>query len=222
MAKDLTVNVWKALVAVFLVMLTIFCIGGDIYLFKITLVNVWIISAICTVVAVALVLPMRRMWIWLTGSSYFALNMLCQLAFAVPLLLCLCMSANYLFADRTHGEMTQVTVERVFNETRHRTKRVSRRVYTQGAPYKAYCMTIMLPDKKKRTFDIKKKMYDRVSEGDTLRLPVYKGAIGMKILSIPEIELPEKPEPSYKGESVRERRHRKYQEHINKVLKRGE
>lgn len=52
--------------------------GGCIYCFKGLLTPGWIPAAVTLVMTVALGLPMRGLWRWLTGSDSVALALVCQ------------------------------------------------------------------------------------------------------------------------------------------------
>jgi hypothetical protein len=142
--------------------------------------------------------------------------MICHLVFTFPLLLCTALTVNLLTADKNPVN-TKAVVEKVYTETRYHTKRVSRKVYTRGAPYTVYCVEIQFPEGKKRHFDIKKKVYNRLSKGDTVSVDIKKGALGMRMFNGSEMQLPETATPEQKKETRHQRMRRKYQEHMEKI-----
>ncbi len=141
----------------------------------------WILLLLTLVVTVPLALPLRRFWRWLTQRDSIAVNLLCHIIIVYPLLLCTALIVNMACAEN-HGEKIRVKTTRLYTETRYHTKRVSRKVYTRGAPYTVFCIEIEMPDGSHRNFDIKKKKYDSIDVGDTVAIPVRSGALWLDVL----------------------------------------
>lgn len=207
---------WRLVTGVMMSAVALFCIGGCAAEFNYLITPWWIPVVIVLAISVPLALPMRGLWQWLTGKQNVALNMICHLVFTFPLLLCTALTVNLLTADKNPVN-TKAVVEKVYTETRYHTKRVSRKVYTRGAPYTVYCVEIQFPEGKKRHFDIKKKVYNRLSKGDTVSVDIKKGALGMRMFNGSEMHLPETATPEHKKETRHQRMRRKYKEHMEKI-----
>lgn len=207
---------WRIVTGVMMSAVALFCMGGCAAELNYLLTPWWIPVVIVMAITIPLALPMRGLWQWLTGKQNVALNMLCHLIFTFPLLLCAALTVNLFTADKNPVN-TEAVVERVYTETRYHTKRVSRKVYTRGAPYTVYCVEIQFPEGERRHFDIKKKVYNRLSKGDTVSVDVKKGALGMRVFNGSEMRLPEKATPNHKYETRNQRMRRKYQEHMDKI-----
>lgn len=178
----------RTVAIVLLSTLALFCIGGCAAELNYLLTAWWIPVSIVLVITVALALPLRRMWQWIIGKSNVALILLCHILFTGPLLLCAALTIN-LATSGKNVQPTEAVVERVYTETRYRTKRLSRKVYTRGAPYTVYRVEVHFPEGEKRHFDIKRQLFARLTKGDTISVDVSKGALGMKVFNGSETKL---------------------------------
>lgn len=209
---------WRTVCMAFMLTITIFCIGGCAYMFRTLLTQWWIPALVTAIPAIALALPARGLWRWFTGRDNVALNLICHILFTYPLLLCVALTVNYATSGKGNVRENAI-VERVYRETRYKTRRVSRKVYTRGAPYYVYCIEIRLPDSRKRDIEVQKNIYNRVSRGDTVGIDVSRGVLGMSVFNSSSLHLKEKHRRTRK-ETSREKAQRKYREHMEKVLKR--
>lgn len=210
----------RIVVGSMMVAATVFNVGGCIYMLRELLSARWIPICLTLVFAGCLALPLRSLWRRLTKSSNIALHLILHICFTWPLVLLLALIINFVNPASEKHRM-DMTVERVYTETRYHTKRVGRRTYSRGAPYKVYRIDITTPDGRSRGFDVKKKIYDRVSKGDTIELDVYRGILGMTVFNAGDIHLKPEMTKERKDEKVketrRERMHRKYREHIDRI-----
>ena len=90
---------------------------------------------------------------------------------------------NFLTAQKAPVQFQDVIVTRVYREQHYKTKRVSRRVYTRGAPYWVYCMEIELADGRHKTVTISKKRYKQVDKDDTVGLATRRGIAGIEVIA---------------------------------------
>lgn len=180
----------------------------------------WIPLSVSVFIAAVLALPMRRFWQWLTESDKTALNLLVHMVVMTPIIYFAILTVNYVFRFNT-STTVNAKVERVYSETRYHTRRVSRRVYTRGTPYKAYGIEITFHNGKKRHFDVKKNVYDRLVKGDTITVDIYKGRLGMQVFNSSELKLGDEKTKARKkhinDENRRGRMHEKYREHQQKI-----
>lgn len=214
-----SIDAGRAIAIGFSCAITVFDIGGMIFMLKVLISPWWIPVIIATVIGTGLALPMRGLWKWMTKSDNITLNLICHLLFTIPLLICVGLSVNYATSGKNIIHEKAI-VERVYRETRYKTKRVSRKVYTRGAPYYAYCMKLRLPTGNIRDIDVKKKIYDRLSKGDTVGIDVSKGILGLSVFDAGNIHPNDSQTAERKKETIREKRLREYREHMDKVLHR--
>lgn len=186
MSKSKTAT--RSIMAVFVVMLVIFGIAASVFLLKQLISSVWIPVSVTLVMALILALPFMRFWQWLTGISNIPLCIICNLIAVWPVLLSGALIINKC-TPRSRPVQTEAVIKRLLIETRYHTKRVSRRVYTRGAPYSAFCAEVTLPGGADRTFDITKKKYDIFSKGDTVLIETTDGMLGMSTMNPSTIRL---------------------------------
>lgn len=192
--------------------------GGCIYCFKGLLTPGWIPAAVTLVMTVALGLPMRGLWRWLTGSDSVALALVCQVLSVWPMLTCVVLAVN--MAGAGHGtSRVEVPVERVYQETRHQTRRTGRRSYVQGPPYKVCRIDIDVPGAGRRSLDVPRKTYRRLDKGDTIGIDITTGQLGMRYFDATDLHLRPAPEKERKHRSPGQRRHDRYREHIDSIRK---
>lgn len=192
--------------------------GGCFYCFKGLLTPGWIPAAVTLVMTVALGLPMRGMWRWLTGSDSVALALVCQVLSVWPMLTCVVLAVN--MAGAGHGtSRVEVPVERVYQETRHQTRRTGRRSYVQGPPYKVCRIDIEVPGAGRRSLDVPRKTYRRLDKGDTIGIDITTGLLGMRYFDVTDLHLRPAHEKERKHRSPRQRRHDRYREHIDSIRK---
>lgn len=185
--KEKTKDVWRILAAGFGVTIAIMCAVADIIMLK-ALLSPWLMPAL-TVLAVAIFLsiPLCGAARWMTGSDKRWLNRLCVTLLIYPLFMLAMLVVNECYPSDTPHDMPAVA-SRVYKETRYKTRRVSRRVYARGAPYKVTCIDVTLPNGDTRSFDVSKKVYNAVSKGDTVDIPVTTGLFGLKWLDSHDIK----------------------------------
>lgn len=157
-----------------------------------TLIRLWIpIAAALAIAAIpsAWLLPA---WRWLTGLSNNALCLVCHAVAAVGILAGAAYVCNYAFPDTSTLHEVDATVAARRTEVRHKSKRVSRRVYTQGEPYTVYYIDLRLPGGDAVSLGVQKSRYSRIRVGDTLQLPVERGLLGIPVVRPADL-YPESP-----------------------------
>lgn len=195
--KNKTKEAWRIVLAGFAAAIAIISALFDIVLLK-SLLTSWLIPTFCLLpVAIALTLPLRGAAKRLTDSDKTWLNTLCTILFLYPVLLLAVLLTNRVFADGKTRDVPAV-VTRVYKETRYKTRRVSRRVYARGAPYKVNRVDVILPDGDSRSFDVSKKVYNAVNKGDTVDIPATTGLFRLTFLDQSHIKARHYPSPKKK------------------------
>lgn len=199
-------------------------IAGCVYMFKLLLTPWWIPVSICTIISIALGIPLRGLWRWLTKSDNIAFHTIVNLLVILPFTLCAALTVNYATSGRNETD-EKVVVNRVYWETHYKTRRVGRRTYTRGAPYKVYYLSLTLGEGHNRDVQVLKKTYDRLVKGDTIGVHVSKGALGMKVFNGSNFILPPKVKKESRSEKIKrknkERMRRIYREHQEMINSRS-
>lgn len=165
-----------------------------------------------------------KFWTWLIKSNTIPLIIILNYLAIFPCLSFAALSVNYISAARQVEDVKEATVSKVFQETRYRTKRVSRRVYTRGAPYKVFRISFSPIDYNNRILsaDVPKKLYDTASRGDTLIVPAAKGALGCEVFFTNKIKLKHPKNHKHRCSNIRQQRHEAYRQHVEKILRRNQ
>jgi len=131
----------------------------------------------------------RRMWLnWGVHSLFFTV-----------LLSAAYFTVNYFTAAARPLVYERGVVTRVYSEQRHRSRRVGRRRYVQGEPYKVYKAEIESA-RGSVTIDLSLTRYNSLHRGDSLDLPFSSGIFGAQVLVTDSIRYPRH------GRAVRKRR----------------
>lgn len=170
------------IVAMVVVIVSILSYGAIFALNGLTLISFWIPLAVAVFLATASGLALWRVWARITRRSGLALNMLLNTLVLTGPLLALFYIINYACADNRTDHTEQVVVERLYSKTRHHTRRISRRHYTQGEAYKVYYTDIRFADGRQKSFSIPYSKYSRLRSGDTLSLGLYRGGFGVPVI----------------------------------------
>ena len=219
MVKEKGRIVAKTLLLGFLVTLTIFMVAGCFIMLKEVISTRWTIIVISLILSAGLSLPMYKLWNWLTDIRNPIVCTLFNIIFMLPLFILVILIINQ--TNSTPVATEKAIVEKLYTQTRHRTRRVGRRSYAQGTPYKVYFMDIHLESGKDRSIEIQKTIYSNLSKGDTIDLTVKHGALGITTFDSRHLAVPIKKRKEHrKKESDIEKIHRRYQEHIQEVMHR--
>lgn len=158
------------------------CYGAAFALVSRTLITGWIPFAISFVLALISGSTLWKIWIRITESENFWINYLCHIAAATGIIATLLLGCNYFFADEDTLHTENVTVERKYYKTRHRSRRVGRRYTTNGEPYKVYYMEIRFSDGRLKEQSLSFDEYRKTKKGKNLEIPVEKGLFGINVI----------------------------------------
>lgn len=175
-------NIGRGIVAGFLLFLMLGAYGAAITLHSRTLVSWWIPLPIAFCLAALTGIVMWKSWRWLTDSGSFILNYICHVVFSCGIFLTAIYGLNFCFSHEDTAKTQQVTVERKYTKTRHHQKRVSRRVYTQGAPYYVYYFRLRFEDGTEKDINVQRERYNRTRYGSTITLSTQTGLFGIPVI----------------------------------------
>lgn len=165
-----------------LLLLTMIFYGIEMAMADNALVATWIPWTICGSMALISGLTLWRIWAKLTGSEKFWLNYACHVVFSCGLLLCAFYGLNKSFADKETLHCEKVVVERKYYKVRHKTRRVGRRTYANGEPYKVYFLEIRFPDGRTKEMPATTDYYRKIHKGDTISLEMEMGLFRIPVI----------------------------------------
>lgn len=182
MAKFSIKESLRAIVIGVIFFVSFFMLAGGVSLSSETLLSPYIPFSMAALAALASAGLSRQIWHGLIRSDKFWLNFLTHVFIVTSLLSGVFYTVNYAFPDSstTHEEL--VTVEKKITKTRHKSRRVSRRHYTQGDPYKVYYLGIKFEDGMEKEISVSMNKYKRIHNGDTIPLEVAKGFFRIPVI----------------------------------------
>lgn len=190
-------KVSTTLLIVFLLFLTVAFGGFAAGIYGMTLINPWFPGVIAVMIAAASGTTLWKIWRYVTSNDRFWVNYLCHLIFTTSLCLFLFYFLNFISPRKGSLHTEAVTVERLYSETHYHSKRVSRRVYTRGAPYKLYYAEVRFADGATKPLSVKLQQFNRLHKGDTIRLNLEKGLFGFPLVRRKGLNI-EVPPSSYR------------------------
>lgn len=147
-----------------------------------TLIDMWIPISISGAVALISGIFLFKLWRNVTCSSKFWINYLFHVVWLTGVLSGLFLSLNFIYADETTLHEETVVVEKKYYKVRHKTKRISRRVYGQGEAYNVYYIGIRFVDGKTKDITLSFEQYRRLKVGAEIEFPVSDGLFGIRVL----------------------------------------
>ncbi len=175
-----TSAVFRSIAGVVLGVVVLMMYVGTVALLSRTLMPAWLPWTVALAAALATGLPFGQWWRILTGSRKRPLNYCMHVAVITGILSFAVVASNDSGAGKKPFK-TEVTVEKLYRETRHHTKRVSRRHYTRGEAYQVYFAKLRFDGGQSRDVQIKKPLFDRLSAGKAATVETHKGLLGFDV-----------------------------------------
>lgn len=155
--------------------------GGAIYYFSLTIVSPALVVIPAVAIALLAAYLLREKLCRLSANDNKIINTLLATLFFTSLLTCAFLCANYsLKGTGMHEE--EVTVERLYHKTRHRTRRVGRRYVANGEPYNVYYMEIAFSNGNRKEIYLGQHGYKGYRQGRSITLKIEKGAFGIPVI----------------------------------------
>lgn len=189
MGKSNGKRVAKYLILGFGLTLMLVLVAGISSMLESTMINTWLFFGIVAFVAAATGTVLHRPWGKLTGTDRFYVNFPLHVVVSGIVLSAALLMGNYFATDFDRLPCERVIVEKRITKTRYKTKRVTRRTYTRGAPYKVYYLEISLPGGEHKEVYVPKKLYDKARKGDTATVRIGRGALSFPVFNPHSLEL---------------------------------
>lgn len=177
-----------------------------IWVWAMVLVNLTLASGALVITAAAAFaiitsVPAWRMWSKLTTVKNRWIAQLFHAVAVTPLAIVAVLGINYYAASTESFTPVGTEVHKVWSETHYRSKRVSRRTYTRGEPYKMYYAEIELPTGRHKEINITRTQFSRLHAGDSITVNVGRGALGLQVMRYGV--RPQVPQSSYRRQFSR-------------------
>ncbi|MDE7126161.1 MAG: hypothetical protein K2O12_06775 [Muribaculaceae bacterium] len=145
-----------------------------------TLVDWWWIALI-GIVAAAGMWPVLKNW-WRKRWNNKWIGLCVHFLFIISVLSCIIMCGNYYGASSFEHEDAEVT--RKFSEERTRKRRISRRIYVDGAKYRVYFIDVTFKNGFTKKFSVTGNEYKKLRKGNHVGAEVGKGLFGLTVVKM--------------------------------------
>lgn len=123
-----------------------------------------------------------NLWRLASGSENIGINITIGTVFLTGFISALFYILNFSCSkENTHHTETAIVIDKR-KEVRHKTKRISRRHYTQGEPYNVYYLDIQFNNGTVKPYSIKQRQYSRFRIGDSINVQIEKGLFGLNVI----------------------------------------
>lgn len=156
--------------------------GAAMALYGLTLINPWMVAGIGLAMSLATTAPCRRLWNWMWDTQKDWAGMLTHVIATTGLFCAALLALNFFPASRESEHKEKVAVVKVFREKHHQSRRVSRRTWTQGAPYYMYYIRVDVPGSRQKDLSVTHAQYNRLRQGDSVTLTLAKGLLGIPVI----------------------------------------
>lgn len=164
-----------------LLVIGLLLVSISVNLYGKTIVEPWLPYGIALLLGVASI-AVSGVWRCLTGTSRWWINALYGFAVVGALSAFAIIGGNYYMADESTAHTEEVKVVDKYREKHYKSRRVSRRVYTRGAPYWTYHVTVEFADGRRKPIEVTKKRYAKIKSGSIRELTLQKGLFGMPVV----------------------------------------
>lgn len=179
--KRNSADIKRSILIVLVLFLAIALWGMVIAFHGMTIDNLWITLGASTAIGLFSGFLFWQRWQRFTRISHFIPNYAISVIFMTAIIADLFYGLNFAFADK-ESTTESATIERLYSETHHHTKRVSRRTVVQGEPYKMYYVEVRFRTGKKKTMTMPLRQWSKMHRGDTLQIKISKGLLGMPVI----------------------------------------
>lgn len=177
------IKILRIFTAGLLFALFLFAAAGISVMLDETLSSKWWIFALASIpIALVLYFPLWQFWRWLLGTSSQLLSITCQLILFAPVLFCLMLFINVSFARSGESTALRGVIVRGSRDESYHSRRISRMIYSRGAPYYEYTFDIKLDNQSIKSVDVPYGLYRHSYVGDSIEIRVFPGGLGMDII----------------------------------------
>lgn len=167
---------------IILILIVVFLSAAITAFYDTTLINPLVPASAALALGFASGLWLWRIWRPITGAQKMMWNFICHTVFVSVLLTALFYVCNVAFADKSNTSETKVVVLEKYDKVRHHMKRIARNRYARGEAYNTYHLKIRLDNGTTRVLTVPLGKYRRFQPGDSVMLPIAKGAFGVPII----------------------------------------
>lgn len=152
-----------------------------------TLIDMWMPFSVSAILAIATVAAIGKFWRKVTSFKSFWLNCLFHAVIMTGFLSGLFYTLNFCFADEATLHNETVLVDRKYYKVRHKSVRISRKVYRQGEAYKEYFIKVRFNNGRTANIPLSYEQQRRLRVGMNIDIPVVVGLFDVSVIKRREI-----------------------------------
>lgn len=182
MSKKIGKTILRYLLVVVVTVLTLAIYGLVINLAGRTLCAWWPVALTAVAAGAAMSGLTSRFWMWLFDLWYKWVGIVCGIIFVTGAAMLSFYGVNAWVGDDI--AVVDTRVERKYYQTRYHSRRVGRRTYARGTPYKVYMVDVSLPDGRQVTMTVGLERYNRLRKGAQMPVEVTHGFFGADVVDL--------------------------------------
>lgn len=156
--------------------------GIGYVIYEDTLTEWWIPVGVALMMA-AVTFPFYKKWSWLTAGDNKTLNLLSHLVCVGTISCALFLAGNYWLADPASTQEEEVMVQKKYQETHKKTRRVGKRRYVSDGVRKEYYLEVAFANGNVETLHVSLSTYNKARKGKTKTLTLQKGFFGLPVIT---------------------------------------
>lgn len=184
-------RVLKILIIIVLTLITLAGGGLAMVIHNDTVIEWWIPTTICAVVAIPTGMLLRGTVHRLSPSTGPLINMLLAAAMSMALLEGAFYSLNYYLSDNADARHVQAEVMEKRTEEHYRVRRIGRNRVGRGERYHTYSVTVSIPGGRMKKITVPAGEYRQLRNGDKVDLLTETGLFGVPVIKTRTIIKPQ-------------------------------
>ncbi len=176
--KQTLVNILRGLT-----LFIIFFVGVGGYVFYEKTLSTWWIPVGMALTIAGITFPFYKKWVWLTTCDNKTANLLCHLLCVGTLSYALFLIGNYCLADPSSTQEEEVVVQRKFQKTHRKTRRVGRGRYVADGVRKEYYLQVTFKNGMEKDVHVSLPVYNKTRTGGTRTLTLQRGFFGLPVIT---------------------------------------
>lgn len=147
-----------------------------------TIIDWWIPSAACALLAVPCGILLRGCIGRLTKFRKTIWNILAGAVLSFSVFIGLFYSLNYYKSDESSAQEFSARITNKYTEERYRVQRVSRNRVRRGEKYWVYCISVEMPDGRLKKMEVSPGEYIKIRVGRHIKLQIENGLLGIPVI----------------------------------------
>ena len=174
-----TINI---IIMIILTTAVILLLGLASVLQRNTIIDWWIPAGACALLALPCGILLKGFIGKLTLFKKAIWNILAGIVFSLSVFIGTFYALNYYNSDESSAKEFSALITNKFTEEHHRTQRVSRNHVIRGDKYLVYCISVEMPDGRRKKMEVSPGEYIKIRVGKHIKLQIEDGLFGIPVI----------------------------------------